>query len=238
MSLITKQRAEFHKSILGPILRTDKNGVPGNADSSSKASIAIAKGIIDQIQTSQKTVLGERLAGQKAGAMFENTCHEFLKNTFLALKHLRPGCWNIEKGHNIALYDQYNHLDELEKIAGNNPELRTALGSDYVIKPDVVIYRSPEPDEEINSGSGANLVDEQSACATSIRLANNESPVLHASVSCKWTLRSDRAQNARSEGLNLVKNRKGRLPHIAVVTGEPTPNRIASIALGLSLIHI
>ncbi len=57
-------------------------------------------------------------------------------------------------------------------------------------------------------------------------------PILHASISCKWTLRSDRAQNARSEGLNLVRNRKGRLPHIVVITGEPTPNRIASIALG------
>lgn len=57
-------------------------------------------------------------------------------------------------------------------------------------------------------------------------------PILHASVSCKWTIRSDRAQNARSEGLNLVKNRKGRLPHIVVITAEPTPSRIASIALG------
>ena len=45
-------------------------------------------------------------------------------------------------------------------------------------------------------------------------------------------MRSDRAQNARSEALNLMRNRKGPLPHIVVVTGEPTPNRIASIALG------
>lgn len=67
---------------------------------------------------------------------------------------------------------------------------------------------------------------------TGLRLKNNSMPILHASISCKWTLRSDRAQNARSEGLNLVRNRKGRLPHIVVITGEPTPNRIASIALG------
>jgi hypothetical protein len=30
----------------------------------------------------------------------------------------------------------------------------------------------------------------------------------------------------------LVRNRKGRLPHIAVITGEPMPSRIASLALG------
>jgi len=32
--------------------------------------------------------------------------------------------------------------------------------------------------------------------------------------------------------LNLVRNRKGRLPHVMVITGEPLPSRIASIALG------
>ena len=67
---------------------------------------------------------------------------------------------------------------------------------------------------------------------TPVREANQPHPILHAVVSCKWTLRSDRAQNARSEALNLVRNRKGRLPHIVVVTGEPTPSRISSLALG------
>ena len=42
----------------------------------------------------------------------------------------------------------------------------------------------------------------------------------------------DRAQNARSEALNLMRNRKGHLPNIMVVTAEPTPSRLASIALG------
>lgn len=48
----------------------------------------------------------------------------------------------------------------------------------------------------------------------------------------KWTLRSDRGQNSRSEALNLIRNRKGKLPHIVAVTAEPTPTRIASLALG------
>lgn len=45
-------------------------------------------------------------------------------------------------------------------------------------------------------------------------------------------MRSDRAQNARSEALNLIRNRKGRLPHVVVVAGEPTPSRLSSLALG------
>ena len=55
---------------------------------------------------------------------------------------------------------------------------------------------------------------------------------MHASVSAKWTMRSDRAQNSRTEALGLIRNRKGHLPHIVVVTGEPLPSRIASLALG------
>ena len=45
-------------------------------------------------------------------------------------------------------------------------------------------------------------------------------------------MRSDRAQNSRTEALNLIRNRKGQVPHIVVVTGEPLPSRIASLALG------
>ena len=85
-------------------------------------------------------------------------------------------------------------------------------------------------DTEINRNEF--LVDENIATYASLRAGNGNMPLLHASISCKWTIRSDRAQNARSEGLNLVRNRKGRLPHIVVVTAEPTPSRISSIALG------
>jgi hypothetical protein len=30
----------------------------------------------------------------------------------------------------------------------------------------------------------------------------------------------------------LIRNRKGHTPHIAVITGEPMPTRIASLAMG------
>jgi len=45
-------------------------------------------------------------------------------------------------------------------------------------------------------------------------------------------MRSDRAQNIRTEALNLIRNRKGNTPHIVAVTAEPLPTRIASLALG------
>lgn len=56
--------------------------------------------------------------------------------------------------------------------------------------------------------------------------------ILYDLTSAKWTMRSDRAQNSRTEALGLIRSRKGRLPHVVVVTGEPMPSRLASLALG------
>lgn len=108
--------------------------------------------------------------------------------------------------------------------------MAAALGSDYTITPDIVVARELEGDSVINRNS--RLVDESVSRLASLREINGGLPLLHASISCKWTIRSDRAQNARSEALNLIRNRKGRLPHVVVVTAEPTPSRLASIALG------
>jgi len=110
----------------------------------------------------------------------------------------------------------------LDRAAKADAELAAALGSDYTITPDIVVVREPEDDSAINAPG----------CLVDDRVSTLGLPLLHASISCKWTIRSDRAQNARSEALNLVRNRKGRLPHVVVVTAEPTPSRLASIALG------
>ncbi len=230
-AFLSNARRSFHAALMGSVLRHDMKGIPSNADRHSRSSVSIANGILDRLGA---TVIEERLAGQMAGHRFEEICEDYLGHTFPSLKHLRPGQWEVSKAIGpraaIAQYDQYQHLDALDAASRANPELAAALGSDYLIKPDVVIIRWPEDDEIINTCGM--IVDEQQALHTPLRHRNNTNPILHASVSCKWTIRSDRAQNARSEALNLVRNRKGRLPHIAVVTGEPMPNRIASIALG------
>ena len=230
-AFLTEARRGFHAALLESVLRTDKHGVPTNADKHSGSSVRIARGILERLGSETR---GARLAGQMAGADFEKVCAEYIKESFANFVHLRPGKWDVNRGIGgrlaIAQYDQYEHLAALDEAAKDNPALAVALGSDYLIKPDVVIVRLPEEDATIN-GNGL-LVDVGTARLTPLRKVNQEKPILHASISCKWTIRSDRAQNSRSEALNLVRNRKGRLPHIAVVTGEPTPARIASIALG------
>lgn len=225
-------RKSFHAALLKATLTTNAAGVVSNADSGNRASIAIAKGIAHLLKAE---TIGDRIAGQTSGNQFEGICADFVRETFLKLGHLRPGKWDVRQvtGRNrleIARYEQYAHLVALDLAAKANPALAAALGSDYTITPDIVVSRQTENDSEINAS--AFLVDDNVALHASLRARNNGQPLLHASISCKWTIRSDRAQNARSEALNLVRNRKGRLPHVVVVTAEPTPSRLASIALG------
>lgn len=225
-------RKAFHASLLESTLTINSAGVVSNADSSNTTSKAIAKGIADLLRAE---TIGERIAGQTSGNQFEEICAAFVQETFLKLGHLRPGTWDVHQvsGRNrleIAKYEQYAHLVALDRAAKADAELAAALGSDYTITPDIVVVRDTEGDGAINAS--ALLVDDNVTTLASLRKKNGGHPLLHASISCKWTIRSDRAQNARSEALNLVRNRKGRLPHIVVVTAEPTPSRLASIALG------
>jgi hypothetical protein len=157
---------------------------------------------------------------------------EFVESSVTVLSHLRPAQWFYSVHDDISQFVQYEHLADLKRLVKDNKEALTALG-DYVVNPDVVVARWPLTDREINmrqslvrTGSHPRL--------TQLRAPNQRTrlAILHASISCKLTLRSDRSQNARTEGLNLIRNRKGHTPHIAVVTAEPMPTRIASLALG------
>lgn len=233
-ALLTMARRGFHASLLASgVLTVNERGVASNADSSQRSSIAYAGRIARELLVD---TVGERLAGQTSGGEFETACADFVSATFSRLGMLRPGDWSVTKvpGRRsieyIAAYEQYAHLMDLDEAVRANPELRAVLGNAYVIAPDIVVIRHPVDDEFINADEL--IVDESVARRASIRRANQPRGILHAVISCKWTLRSDRAQNARSESLNLIRNRKGRLPHIAVVTAEPSPSRLASLALG------
>jgi len=216
-AFFTEARRSFHAALLERVLRANEAGVPSNADVGNASSIAIAKGILTRLGAE---ATGARLAGQMSGNQFEAITCRFISQTFPRLMHLRPGLWTIQ---------QVTGRDRTA-LARKDPELAAALGNDYTITPDVVVSRSLETDERINAPEY--IVDEQVSRLASLRAINGGLPILHASISCKWTIRSDRVQNARSEALNLIRNRKGRLPHVVVVTGEPLPSRLSSIALG------
>ena len=230
--------ASFHKQLFETnTLTLTSAGVASNADTSSRGSKAISRRIVDILVEEQHHAVStvDKISGQTLGKQFETLTMDFLRETFPNLQNLRPGRWTIlQLGNNNKLktsdFAQYEHLAYLNELTAQNAQLAAALGNDYLVAPDVVIYRDLYEDSEINAAQC--IVDGDVGKMADIRKANGGKPLLHASVSAKYTMRSDRAQNSRTEALNLIRNRKGHLPHIVAVTAEPMPNRLASLALG------
>jgi len=115
--------------------------------------------------------------------------------------------WEVTRSGSVSQFAQYAHLGELQRMFEEQPTLRSTLGQDYEVSTDVMVSL-PDPNHPTRPR------------------------VLHAAVSSKLTIRSDRVQNIRYEFGTLVRNRKGRLPHLVVVTAEPLPSRLVSIARG------
>lgn len=233
--IFTNLRNAYHQRICRDIIRITQNKqktYPNFADSSSKESIAIAWSIAKQIGFQDTQAI--QLSGQSSGSLFEEITRIFLQESFEYLKHIRPGRWQYLAQKAISDFEQYAHLKILKTLIQNNPEVASSLGGDYIITPDIVIAREPMSDDELNSKMQLLDDNKKTAAYSPLRRNNTTSPLLflHASISCKWTIRSDRSQNARTEALNLIRNRKGHVPHIVTITAEPLPTRLASLALG------
>jgi hypothetical protein len=226
---IAQLRSVYHRTLCAQVLSEEK-GVPNIADSDSPISVAVAREMVGQLDYP----LAEKApVGQTAGHFFEQFTRKFLKDSFELLQHIRPGEWKFSMGK-ISRYEQYEHLAALQRLLEERPELKATLGGEYLVTPDIVIGRRPLSDDEINQ-FGPVIDDSEMLCRlTPLRARNRPKTcwILHASISCKWTIRSDRAQNVRTEGVNLIRNRKGHIPHIVAVTAEPLPTRLASLALG------
>ena len=151
-TLITTSRKKYHQLLLSDgVLTVDSKGIPSNADSSSKLSVLIAQGIAEQISVNKKS----KALGQTSGAKFEQINMEFLKSTFPLLTDLRPGKWHVEKLGNrnslkISGFSQYEHLSYLDEMIRKDARLAASMGSDYIVSPDIVVYRETETDDEIN----------------------------------------------------------------------------------------
>jgi hypothetical protein len=150
--------------------------------------------------------------GQTAGALLEETVAAILQRRLPTM--MKPRRVRVERGRPISDFVQYTHLESLERLIASHEDalLRATIGSDYLITPDVVVA----------------LFDETAV----------EPAFLHAAVPCKWTLRSDRAQNVRHEAVTMLRHRRGRVPHITPVTAEPLPTRLASLARGTGEVDV
>lgn len=176
--------------------------VPNCADVDSSMSLKLAAGMLDQLGVARDVA---SKVPRDPGGPLEQMVQRDLAQALPALDSART--WQVGRGVLISRFAQYEHLELIDELVRANPSLRVTIGRDYLIKPDVTIGLS---DLEI--------------------LGSN--PFLHAAISCKWTIRSDRVQNIRHEFNQMIRHRRGRQPHLVTVTAEPLPTRLAAIARG------
>lgn len=240
--LLDRARRVFHRALLDErvLVLNPGSGVPSNADKDSASSIRYARCVAQGIGGVPET---SRAPGKGVSRNFERAVAAYLKSVTQALDAVRPGDWVVRRLGDreewtaiedaSEIFEQYDHVSGMREAILGRRDLRALLGHDTeIMAPDVVIARHPVPDSELNGS--ARLVDPMGplAASTPLRAAVQSKPLLHAVVSCKWTLRSDRAEQIKAEARHLIRNRRGRVPHLVLVTGEPMPSRIASVALG------
>ncbi len=176
--------------------------VPNFADVDNAESIRIAAGVLDALAVDR--VVDPVVPAAPGGPLEQAVCDHLAAE--LARLHADRE-WLVDRGMVISGFDQYAHLSQVDALVRANPELRITVGMDYLIRPDVTVGLG-----HVETASGL--------------------PPLHAAISCKWTIRSDRVQNIRHECLQMIRHRRGRQPHLVTVTAEPLPSRLASIARG------
>lgn len=222
-------REDYLAEICRVLLFVDKHGVPNWSDKDSPSSVSIGRELAKRLP---EPPTAPRLTPQEVGAQFQEITRRFIEKTFTTLLRARPGTWRFETGGRISRYYQYEHLSRLDDLAKRDADLKTILGTEYLVKPDVIVARYSEEDAFFDSEGSLFAEERLPARLTPARRVNYDGYILHAIVSCKWTIRSDRAQNTRTEALNIIRNRKGHTPRIVAVTAEPMPTRLAALALG------
>ncbi|MCG7578799.1 NgoMIV family type II restriction endonuclease [Mycolicibacterium sp. OfavD-34-C] len=179
---------------------------PNLADMSSRASMHLAGYAYETLGIPRSRIRAGNLEDSTAsGTALERAIEGDLARQLDARDPDRS--WLVSRTGSVADYAQYTHLNELQALLDRSPALRSTFAGDYHVKSDV--YVGVRRTAEVGG-----------------------QPYLHAAISSKWTIRSDRVQNVRHEFGMLVKNRRGRAPHLVLVTGEPLPSRLLSIARG------
>lgn len=182
---------------------------PNLADVGSKASMQLARHAYETLGVLRTQVRTGGLDSDSATASSGAALERAIENDLRAgLPAKDPGrVWLVSRGGTVARFAQFTHLDDLQRLLLANPTLRATFAGDYQVATDVYV-----------------------GVENSARVS--EPPFLHAAISSKWTIRSDRVQNVRHEFATLVRNRRGRSPHLVLVTAEPLPTRLVSIARG------
>ncbi len=196
------------------LVKLDENGIPNFADKEKRSSIIIAQLILERLgfhsKSNLESGLGRSFTFQQ---IIFNSIEQFLGGNY---GNNQP-IWLLKNLEDSFLTENLGSLSRLKEYLLKNGTPSKDL--DLILFPDILLFKIKDRLSSKANFEKPSLFD-----------INNF--ILNACISCKWTIQSSDSKTTSFEVFNLIRNRKGHLPHIVAVTAEPLPTRIASLALG------
>jgi hypothetical protein len=210
-----------------------RHGRPNTSDKNDPLSVELGNALFERIGVPRHT---------DAPADVGRTMEEKL---VADLQQHRPDMV-IARGRAAVNFEQFEHLGAIEKarqIQFAGVELNLLLDELVKLVPSTnatykVLQRAQRIREKVDVSPGilAEVLDnipKESLLKLDLVVSESGSlPELFIGASCKWTLRTDRAQDCISQGHKLVSLRRGRMPHYAAITMEPRPAMLRLLADG------
>lgn len=210
-----------------------KNGKPNTSDAHDNASVALGEALF-QVLGVPRTSKGD----EPTGTPFAKRVAEHLAVQVAAT----PTPVTVEPEKHLNTFQQYRHVGALADIeiepskayATAWRRLKTEVGK-RVTGPPAAVRRIETMIAAVEESVAAEVEKRRKALyevgsESLLRLDVTASepqpgrlPELVIGLSLKWSLRTDRAQDCRSQGAKLSALRRGRMPHFAAVTMEPRP---------------
>lgn len=225
-----------------------RDGRPNTSDAGDKGSVDLGRVFFDAMGVTADASPPAAAVGNLMAAKLSEDLQQHLASR---ADHLA-----VVPEQSLVRFEQYSHLsaarelrtdlsadiiraisalDEFAAGLGAENEFRNALGT-----------RMDRIREEVQRVDDRrrdllNMLGEESLLKLDVTVSRDvpnpippHRPLKHliAGLSLKWSLRTDRAQDCRSQGAKMGALRRGRMPHFAAVTMEPRPSMLALLCRG------
>lgn len=213
-----------------------KNGKPNTSDAGDALSVEIGEALFDVLGVSRVTAGTEK--DEPTGGVLAAAVTADLGRRF----PITVGGIQVLPERKLFEFEQYRHVGAIRDVKpGRSKEFNAAWRrlTTYVRKQPTRaadVRRVEEMISAVETSVDAadavlrKLLDEigdESLLGLDLTVARqgrlDRLPTLEVGLSLKWSLRTDRAQDCRSQGARMSALRRGRMPHFAVVTMEPRP---------------
>lgn len=215
------------------LCRYRENGKPNTSDASNALSVEIGEALFAILGVERTT---EPVEDEPTGGVFARRVVEDLIEQVGHIDDLA-----VVPERRLYAFEQYRHVGALQELRqGSSVGFNRAWNrlAKYVRRTTPAtnlehvesLIAEVEAQSELQATRLKALVDElgdESLLGLDVTVSRTEDerflPHLEVGLSLKWSLRTDRAQDCRSQGAKMSALRRGRMPHFAALTMEPRP---------------